>query len=278
MCRRAFARCSSAARSSVVRVSAEPRGGAQTRAGARAAEGRATPVLARGTAVRSTRFLASALLAHLAAAGCYRPTLRDCTVACSAEADCAGDQHCADGWCVGAGIESCDFAGVLPDGSMVTNGDASASGDAFVAPDARDICEQGCSNGTCIGGVCTIDCSAAGSCPNDVLCPANLPCHVICGDSACGHKVNCSMALDCTVDCIGNLACHDEIICSTHACTVTCSGTDSCDRRTKCASSCSCDITCSGASSCREVSECPEAICRVGNACTSQPVGCDTCP
>jgi hypothetical protein len=26
------------------------------------------------------------------------------------------------------------------------------------------------------------------------------------------------------------------------------------------------------------VSECPAATCRVGNGCSSQPLGCDTCP
>jgi hypothetical protein len=216
------------------------------------------------------------VLAHLVTAGCYRPTLRDCTVQCSAETDCAGEQHCAGGWCVGAGIETCESVGDIVDGSMVTATDAAA--DATLPPDARDICQQGCSNGTCIGGVCTIDCSAAGSCQTDVICPTNLPCHVICGDSSCGHKVNCTMALGCTIDCIGDMSCADELQCSSHECNVTCSGASSCKRRTKCANACACDVTCSGAGSCAEASECPAALCRVGNACTSAPVGCDSCP
>jgi hypothetical protein len=219
-------------------------------------------------------------LAHLVAAGCYRPTLRDCTVQCAAETDCAGDQHCAAGWCVGAGIETCDSIGgvVTPDGSVAVTTDAGpGQPDAAVPPDARDICTQGCSMGTCVGGVCTIDCSTPGACPNDVVCPVNLPCHVICGDGSCGHKVNCTMSLECTVDCIGDMACKDEIQCSHSACEVTCSGTGSCKRRTKCANACACDVTCSGAGSCAEASECPAALCRVGNACSSQPVGCDTC-
>lgn len=235
-----------------------------------------TPVLAQPAAVRTTALIASVVLAHLVAAGCYRPTLRDCTVQCAAETDCAGDQHCAGGWCVGAGIDTCDGSGIVPDGSMLAGSDGGAAGDA--APDARDLCQQGCPNGTCIGGVCTIDCSAPGTCLNDIFCPANLPCHVICGDSSCAHKVYCETALDCTVDCIGNLSCQDDILCGTHKCTVTCSGAESCDRRTKCSNTCACDITCTGASSCDEPAECPAAACRVGNACSSQPIGCDTCP
>jgi hypothetical protein len=226
--------------------------------------------------VRTIVLLVSVVLAHLAA-GCYRPTLRDCTVSCASEADCAGGQQCAGGWCVGTGVDACDPGEVLPDGSMATDRDAGA--DSMLAPDARDVCSQGCTAGTCIGGVCTIDCSVPGACPNDVICPINLPCHVICGDSSCGHKVNCTMALGCTVDCIGDLSCADEIQCpSDDTCDVTCSGAGSCKRRTKCANSCACDVTCSGAGSCAEASECPATLCRVGNACSSQPVGCNSCP
>jgi hypothetical protein len=215
-----------------------------------------------------------AVVAHMGA-GCYQPTLRDCTIRCNKPSECLGDQVCLDqGYCAAPNVLRCTDKGepVIVDASAVT-------GDA--APDPRDafeICLQGCTRGTCIAGVCTIDCSASGSCSNDVACPANLPCRVICGDLACNSKILCSQAASCTVDCIGTDACHDEIQCpADRPCTVTCSGVDSCEKRTKCSGSCSCDVTCSGAGSCREASECPSSSCRIGNGCTSQLAGCNTC-
>lgn len=166
----------------------------------------------------------------------------------------------------------------MVDASMIVSQDSGKADAAPLSPDARDICSQGCPNGTCINGVCTIDCSAPGSCPNDIACPVNLPCHVICGDGSCGHKVLCANSLDCQVDCVGDNSCLDEIQCSTHRCEVTCSGQNACKRRTKCANACGCDVTCSGAGSCAEASECPAAVCRVGNGCSSQPIGCEACP
>jgi hypothetical protein len=177
-------------------------------------------------------------------------------------------------------VTSCDSDGtpVMVDASMVVSQDSGQTDAAPLSPDARDICSQGCPNGTCINGVCTIDCSDPGSCPTDITCPVNLPCHVICGDGSCGHKVNCTGALDCQIDCIGDNSCLDEIQCSSHRCEVTCSGQNACKRRTKCGNACGCDVTCSGAGSCAEASECPAVVCRVGNGCSSQPIGCEACP
>lgn len=213
-------------------------------------------------------------------AGCYEPATRDCTVQCSGAADCASGQHCVGGWCAAESVDSCERK--PPDMSHDQQPDAAATDAAETIeppPDALDICVQGCSKGTCINGVCTIDCSAPGSCLTDVTCPINLPCHVICGDGSCTHHVNCSMALACTVDCTGDHACGDQIQCSSHPCDVTCSGAGSCKRKVTCQSSCSCDVTCSGVGSCAEISDCPLSNeCRVGNGCTSQLAGCNTCP
>jgi hypothetical protein len=54
-------------------------------------------------------------LAGLAAlAGCYSPSLRDCTVACVSPSDCAGDQVCGkDGLCAAPAVA--DQCGSLPD-------------------------------------------------------------------------------------------------------------------------------------------------------------------
>jgi hypothetical protein len=213
-----------------------------------------------------------ALVAHM---GCYDPSLKNCTIECTSAGDCLGDQVCtSDGYCAATNVLRCDGSG-----QAITVDAAPPADGTPIEPDARDLCSQGCPNGTCIAGVCTIDCSQAGSCENDVVCPANLPCHVICGDSSCGHHVNCTMASSCDVECTGEDACNDEIQCPAgRACDVTCSGDGSCKRRTKCDNSCSCDVTCSGVGSCAEASECPDDVCRVGNACSSLPPGCDTCP
>src|SRR6185369_14727368 len=82
-------------------------------------------------------------------------------------------------------------------------------------PDApsNSLCELGCTNGTCVAGVCVIDCAPLNACPNDVMCPPNLPCRVICGEQACKKKVNCTMATSCEVQCGGTNACADDIQC-----------------------------------------------------------------
>jgi hypothetical protein len=216
--------------------------------------------------------LVGGLLAYLVAnAGCYNPQLRDCAVQCSAPTDCTGGQVCrADGFCSMAGAAECsNVDGEMPDGNTAN--------DASTNPDALSLCQLGCSNGTCVAGVCVIDCSATGSCPNDVICPANLPCRVVCGDQACGHKVNCGMSTSCHVQCMGTSSCQDEIQCNANRCDVDCTGPSSCKRRTKCANACACDVSCTGTGSCAEPSECPESTCRIGNGCTSLLAGCDSC-
>jgi hypothetical protein len=222
------------------------------------------------------RILACAVLAHLAA--CYNPATLDCTVECSAVTDCAGGQQCHGGWCVGPNIE-CDKHGnpVQIDASMAATTDASSAPDA--PGTAQQLCEQGCSRGTCdAAGVCVIDCSGEGKCTNmDVQCPAHLPCRVVCGESSCTRKVVCGMSSSCEVQCTGDGSCQDEIQCPAGDCDVTCAGASSCKRRTKCASSCSCDVSCVGALSCAEPSECPAMACKVGNGCSSIPTGCNSC-
>lgn len=206
-------------------------------------------------------------------ASCYHPELRDCTVECSSQKDCAGSQMCLGGWCAMPGAPACREMQAAIDATAATQEDASTIGPS----DASDLCVQGCPRGTCIDGVCVIDCTATGSCPNDVACPANLPCRVLCGDGACGNKISCNLASSCEILCTGTNACSDEIHCMDVPCDVTCSGTGSCKKRIRCASSCGCDVTCTGSGSCAEVSECPMASCRVGNGCSTLPAGCYTC-
>jgi hypothetical protein len=48
---------------------------------------------------------AAALVLLAAAAGCYQPSARDCTVSCQGAGDCLGGQVCgADGWCAAPGV------------------------------------------------------------------------------------------------------------------------------------------------------------------------------
>jgi hypothetical protein len=220
--------------------------------------------------VQRLGILVGAALTYLAA-GCYNPQLRDCTVHCSKPTDCTGGQECKGGWCAMPEVKECPKEGAGEDRDAMI--DAAVS----TMPDALSLCEQGCPNGTCVDGVCVIDCSAPGACPNDVVCPANLPCRVVCGQGSCGHKVNCSLSTSCEVQCNGDNSCADEIICGVNRCDVDCIGASSCKRRTKCSMACACDVSCIGTGSCVEASECPASTCKLGNGCTSLLAGCNDC-
>jgi hypothetical protein len=211
----------------------------------------------------------------LAVAGCYEPELRDCTVQCSAATDCTGGQVCrADGYCSMPGVESCAAGGGGGGGGNGMVIDA-----ATVAADAADpaLCQQGCTNGTCMAGVCVIDCSAPFSCTsNDIRCPANLPCRVVCGERSCAKKILCEKAASCEVQCTGESSCQDEVICNANRCKVDCLGASSC-KKTKCGSSCACDVTCTGVGSCTDPNECSDTSCRLGEGCSSLLAGCNDC-
>jgi len=208
------------------------------------------------------------LLVMCVAMGCYSPSLRDCTASCANPGDCGGGQVCTDGWCAN------------PDKSCAGTPDAAAT-DASLPVDARQLCELGCPNGTCAGGVCVIDCSAPDSCPSDVTCPPNVPCRIVCGDRSCDHKVACGQASTCEIRCNGHDACADEVSCGTAPCEVTCAGVGSCKKKIKCKESCACDVTCSGLTSCADPmgAECPLTMdaCSLGKGCSSELAGCDRC-
>lgn len=213
------------------------------------------------------------LLICMGLAACYEPSLRNCSVQCDEGDQCLGTQVCVGGYCADPNVSRCD------DGQPVVVDARMAATDVATPVDAMPGCtSQNCANGTCIGGVCTIDCSAADSCEIGVTCPADLPCRVICGDASCSEKINCTMASSCKVDCVGTQSCLEEIQCpADRACDVTCSGEGSCGKKVKCGDSCACNITCTGLNSCAETPECPASLCRVANACTSQVAGCNTC-
>lgn len=223
--------------------------------------------------VRRSVVLSSVALAYLGLTGCYEPALRDCTVRCAAPNDCTGGQVCRkDGWCAMPEATSCG----KPD-----HGDNGAGPDAEAvaadAPSSPSLCEQGCTNGTCEDGTCVIDCGAPFACASDVMCPANLPCRVMCGDHACAKKVVCGMATSCEVHCLGDEACADDIQCSMGPCTVNCTGDSACQHKIKCDHACACDVTCSGVGACAEPAACPAPSCKLGDGCSSQLAGCDHC-
>lgn len=68
-------------------------------------------------------------------AGCYEPVLTDCTVSCSSDLDCGGDQWCVDGQCAREGYACSAPASI--DASPVTPGDTAvdAGTDAEPPPD-----------------------------------------------------------------------------------------------------------------------------------------------
>jgi hypothetical protein len=108
--------------------------------------------------------LAMAAAASLVA--CYQPSVRDCTVSCNSEDDCAGDQVCAGGMCAAAGT-SCELAvdAARPDASDVDGVTIDASAiDAMTIdsppPDAGVILRVVVSGrGSVVGDQPGIDCA-----------------------------------------------------------------------------------------------------------------------
>jgi hypothetical protein len=220
--------------------------------------------------------IACVLMAHL---GCYDPSVRDCAVSCKSAAECAGGQTCSgDGFCVSPEYRGRCGHAAEPDASEENLEDGpvdSAENTAAVVQ-----CQQGCTGGTCDAqGVCVIDCSATGACSaTDVICPASLPCRVVCGENACAHHVQCGTSTSCDVQCVGAASCGDVIQCPVGRCDVTCSGAMSCHKNVKCGTSCACDVGCTGSGACGAVSVCPQMTsCLLGRGCTSALNGCDTC-
>lgn len=222
--------------------------------------------------------IACVLVGHL---GCYDPSVRDCSVTCRSAKECAAGQTCSgDGFCVsptyrGRCERMATDAGVGDSGGMKKDGGKDSGDSGAVA-----ACQAGCVNGACDeNGVCVIDCSASGSCSaSDVVCPAGLPCKVVCGDHACTHHVQCGMSTSCDVTCSGIGSCGDVIQCPIGRCNVQCSGDMSCHKNTKCSMSCACDVACTGSGACGDISECPRMqSCVLGRGCTSALSGCDTC-
>lgn len=162
-----------------------------------------------------------------------------------------------------------------PGSDAVPGIDGGAGLDAALA-DASD-CDPVCAS--CDNGICVVDCTAPGSCPDEVTCPSGLACSVTCGVGACGSGVDCSASESCDIVCSGNDSCGGELTCGIGRCDVECSGNNSCDNGTTCDEACACSVSCSGAGSCNSSSLCPSGCGVVPTGgCTDIPsIFCDLC-
>ena len=64
----------------------------------------------------------SSVVLLVSSAACYAPELRDCTVKCETATDCAADQACTAGYCVGSSEVDCSTVGATTDAGTSTGG------------------------------------------------------------------------------------------------------------------------------------------------------------
>lgn len=237
----------------------------------------------------TARIVAALALAVVAgsASGCTIDK-RSAAFACTIDDDCSSDRRCDDGFCV-IGVRGFIDAG--PDDPI----DGPQADPDAPPPDAF-VCPGGCTS--CLqDNTCVIDCSAAGACATPIVCPANLPCLVLCmGDNSCNTTIDCTAADSCDVDCDGLAACTGEVTCAPNgacdvhcgldnacaggidctgvtSCTVGCVGTGSCSGVTDCAANRPCDVTCSGNNSCAG-----DVLCSDACSCDITCTGAGACP
>ncbi len=168
----------------------------------------------------------------------------------------------------------------------LTQIDSSPQNDALRLDASPAACVEGGATGqcpgNCVGQRCEIDCSAAGSCSANLVCPPGLNCEFKCGVTACSGIV-CEAGSDCDIRCDGALSCGGEVNCKPGSkCDVRCDGQGSCGGLIQCDGECS--IECGGVSSCADV-DCRDACacdvtctpnsCGSGAACPL-PAACDT--
>ncbi|MEP6863027.1 MAG: hypothetical protein ABJE66_20540 [Deltaproteobacteria bacterium] len=69
------------------------------------------------------------LLLLLSCAACYAPDVPECTLACTADADCVNGQACTgDGYCAASPATQCVQREAMPDGASVGSGSGTGSG------------------------------------------------------------------------------------------------------------------------------------------------------
>jgi hypothetical protein len=81
--------------------------------------------------------LLASFLVLISSAACYAPELRDCTVKCGAASDCATDQICHAGYCVGSSEVDCSTSSATTDAGRSSGvGNHSDAGNQVVMMDA----------------------------------------------------------------------------------------------------------------------------------------------
>jgi hypothetical protein len=177
---------------------------------------------------------------------------------CTKQSDCNSGRICINSYCIFAGLPV----------------DAPVKVDA-PNPDAT-TCPVQCTSCDLNASTCTIDCSASdctGAAP--IVCPADWNCEVSCSTAdSCNSGVICS-GPSCTIQCTGPNSCR-EVSCGLGRCTIGCTGIDSC-QRVQCGTACVCDVECAATSDCGTVM-CTKPSCKSGDGCSSQMMGCDSCP
>ena len=151
--------------------------------------------------------LVAAALALLLA-GCYSPSLRDCTLSCAASNECATGQSCtANGWCAAAGAACAPSGGVIDaplasDGSIgavdapTTTTDAAPPADAALVTYPLQVQVIG-GGKVIVDGIGTCDGNGNGGGQQGLL-PTATPCtyQVLAGTQVTAHATDVSQSFD----------------------------------------------------------------------------------
>ncbi|MDX2091249.1 MAG: hypothetical protein SFX73_25550 [Kofleriaceae bacterium] len=217
------------------------------------------------------------VLLWLAAVGLAVATASSCSIdhrsndlACTQQPDCTGGRVCTDGYCVDPNGGVIDAPRPPGDGRPID-----ARPTPFDAP--MNVCPPQCSS--CNAGTkkCTIDCAEINCVNTTLVCPSGWNCDIDCSvANSCRNGVNCANAASCDITCSGQGSCR-QIVSGSGPMDVKCEGQSSC-RGINCDASCACDVECSEPAECSFLT-CSALQCGVvGDGCTSQRQGCETCP
>jgi hypothetical protein len=168
------------------------------------------------------------LVTALLVAGCYSPSIRDCSIACGADGSCPSGASCgADGLCHVGGTSSCPGPEGPPDARRgAPDARAARCGDGVVTPPetcdvaipagAEGACPTGCDDGdactvdTLVGDGCDASCSHTpivhfadgdGCCPAGGAAYQDSDCPSVCGNGVVEPGEQCDGGPDCSPSC-----------------------------------------------------------------------------
>ncbi len=147
-----------------------------------------------------------------------------CAGACGSDA--AGDDDIIDAAAAAdADPNAPDAAAAVADANPVFGADANPACDPDPVAPGAGSCPGDCTGG-CTGTLCTIDCENNNCDGDDIVCPEDFDCLVICGgaDHCDSGTITCPPDYGCTVQCtMGNDACGDQQIeCGAGPCLIEC--------------------------------------------------------